>query len=149
MIMTSPVEVPDFKTKQNAALEAAFAKYVELSCMVSEVKEPVSIDSLVEVVKAMYNTFSKKGYNLDRGTHSFAIDGRIYEDTARFGHSEPIYTLYNCISLDYYKGDLNRIAEDLTMAEYQLRGGCLETYIPHLISVIKEQIEERVMGGMA
>ncbi len=129
---------------QNAAFAAAREKYVELTCMFAEFQMPADVDRLISFAKKMYGTFDNAHFMLNKGDKAFSIDASIFHKGEKPSTTQPSYTLYNCISVEYQKGDLNRLAEDLTMAEYTLRGGKKYTYIPFLVTSIQNSISEQM-----
>ena len=134
----------NYEEKQNAAFESAKEKYVELTCMIAGFQMPADVERLISLAKEMYRTFDNAHFMLNKGSKAFSIDASLFHKGEEPSTTQPSYTLYNCILVEYQKGDLNRLAEDLTMAAYTLEGGQKYTHIPHLITAIQNSIAEQL-----
>lgn len=133
-----------FLETQNAAFEVAKEKYIELTCMIAGFQMPADVERLISLAKEMYRTFDNAHFMLNKGSKAFSIDASLFHKDEEPSTTQPSYTLYNCILVEYQQGDLNRLAEDLTMAAYTLEGGQKYTHTPHLITAIQNSIAEQL-----
>lgn len=129
---------------ENNAFEAAKEKYIELTCMMAGFQMTSDIKALETFVRDMYATFDNAHYMINRGSKAFSIDASLYHKNEKPSTTQPSYTLYNCISVERQRGDLNRVIEDLTMAAYTLADGKKYTYIPFLVTSVQNAITEQM-----
>ena len=111
-------------TKLKSILDSS--KIDKLKIVPGRDKDYQKVDAVVELVKKAYKEVGGQVYPNVQSMTYVVFDGKVKS-----------YTLYNSVSLkSYTAGDMNRIAEDLTMAYFRTHGGnCNNTM--DLISYIK------------
>ena len=120
------------------------AFYDECKDVFNQLKEILESDN--ENIEEIKNNINK-AYKLVNGNcrirvsstgRTITIDGSVKGSFAVDRKTGNTYTLYNSISLEYFFGDVNRLAEDLTMAYYKTNGGTRFNYTPKFIKYITE-----------
>lgn len=141
--------------KEDAAFQAAYEKYVELTSTIAGIGNAYSnsIDFVSNTVYSLYNsacngTDYEFSYTKNAGAKAVTFDASVWHKNSKRGVDKPFYTAYSCISLDSRTADLNRLAEDLSMMTYKMHGGTEVTYTPDLIDSFQERIAATMNMGV-
>ena len=87
-------------------------KHQELCDIIEDFLFENDYGKIKEVIKKLYSAVGGRVWFQSMGSHSISFEGDVHG-----------YSLWNSVSMRYIKGDLHRLAEDLTMAFYRTNGG--------------------------